>query len=185
MKPKIACFFLLFAFLEVVAFPQKPGKPVSPSNSAPGQPSVQPQKPAELGSPSTPGGAANESPLPIYKYEQRGRRDPFRSLDVTTSMQAASAPIVRPPGLKGQLVSEIKVVGILKNKGELMAIAQGYRNKTYFIHPSDILFDGKVLEIRRDLVLFTQTLTDNFGKKLSQQVTKKLYPTRGEGNNEK
>lgn len=186
MKPKIVLFFLLLAFLDNTALPQKPGKPSSPPKPTSGQASAELQKPPESASPSAPGGVpSNESSLPIYKYEQRGRRDPFRSLDVTTTVQAASAPIVRPPGLKGQMVSEIKVVGIVKNKGELMAIAVGYRNKTYFVHASDILFDGKVLEVRKDSVVLIQTLTDNFGKKLSQQVVKKLYPTRGEGNNEK
>jgi Tfp pilus assembly protein PilP len=129
--------------------------------------------------------AGNEAAVPIYKYEVKGRRDPFRSLDVTRTVQAASAPVVRPPGLKGQLVSEIRVVGVVKSKGALMAIVQGYRNKTFFIHPNDLLYDGKVLEVRNDAVVFSQILTDNQGKKTSQQVVKKLYPTRGEGNNEK
>jgi Pilus assembly protein, PilP len=129
--------------------------------------------------------AGNETAVPIYKYEVKGRRDPFRSLDVTRTVQAASAPVVRPPGLKGQLVSEIRVVGVVKSKGALMAIVQGYRNKTFFVHPDDLLYDGKVLEVRNDAVVLSQILTDNQGKKTSQQVVKKLYPTRGEGNNEK
>src|SRR3989442_627 len=49
-----------------------------------------------------------------YRYEVKGRRDPFRTLDVVNSIQAAAAPVVRPPGIKGQLVSEIKLVGIVK-----------------------------------------------------------------------
>ena len=32
---------------------------------------------------------------------------------------------------------------------------------------------------------FRQTLTDGQGKRLSQRVVKKLYPTRGEGNDAK
>ena len=129
--------------------------------------------------------SANEAAVPNYKYEIKGRRDPFRSLDVTRTIQAASAPIVRPPGLRGQLVSEIKVVGIVKSKGGLLAIVQGYRNKTFFVHANDVLYDGKVLEIRNDVVILNQTLTDNLGKQISKQVVKKLYPTRGEGTNEK
>jgi hypothetical protein len=184
MKLQSALLSLLLVFLEGAALPQKSGKPTPPPIPSAVQ-STAPSS-ASPGSPSASTGTTSSEPaLPIYKYEQRGRRDPFRSLDVTTLVQAASAPIVRPPGLKGQLVSEIKIVGIVKSQGGLMAIAEGYRNKTYFIHPNDILYDGKVVEIRKDSVQFTQTLTDNFGKKLSQQVVKKLYPTRGEGNNEK
>jgi hypothetical protein len=129
--------------------------------------------------------AANEVSVPTYRYEIKGRRDPFRALDVTRTIQAAAAPVVRPPGLKGQLVSEIRVLGIVRSKGALMAMVQGFRNKTFFLHPNDPLFDGKVQEIRSDSVVFNQFLTDNLGKKVSQQIVKKLYPTRGEGNNEK
>jgi Tfp pilus assembly protein PilP len=121
--------------------------------------------------------------VPNFKYEAKGRRDPFRTLDVTNTIQATAAPAVRPAGLKGQLVSEIKVVGIVKSKGALMAIAEGYRGKTYFIREKVDLYDGRVLEIKNDAVVFSQTLTDSFGKRISQQVIKKLYPTRGEANN--
>jgi Tfp pilus assembly protein PilP len=120
-----------------------------------------------------------------YRYEVKGRRDPFRTLDVANSIQATAAPVLRPPGIKGQLVAEIKLVGIVKSKGNIMAIAEGYRGRTFFIHPKDDLYDGKVIEIRNDSVVFTQSLTDSSGKKVSRQVFKKLYPTRGEGNNEK
>ncbi|MCI0621432.1 MAG: hypothetical protein L0387_07150 [Acidobacteria bacterium] len=123
--------------------------------------------------------------VPTYKYEAKGRRDPFRSLDVVTTVQATSAPTVRPPGLKGQLVSEINLAGIVKSKNHYMAMATGYRGKTYFIHPNDELYDGKVIDIKSDAVIFSQTFTDSQGRKLSQQVVKKLYPTRGEGNDAK
>ena len=120
-----------------------------------------------------------------YRYEAKGRRDPFKSLDVVTTIQATTAPIVRPPGLKGQLVSEINVVGIVKSKDGYMALANGYRGKTFFIHSKDELFDGKVLQIKSDTVVFSQTLTDNLGRKITQEVVKKLYPTRGEGKDAK
>jgi hypothetical protein len=122
---------------------------------------------------------------PSYRYEAKGRRDPFRSLDVVNSIQASSAPTVRPAGLKGQLVSEVNLVGIVQSKGEYIAMATGYRGRTYFIRPTDELYDGRVLQIRSDAVTFSQTLTDSQGKKLSQQVVKKLYATRGEGNDAK
>jgi len=123
--------------------------------------------------------------VPTYKYEAKGRRDPFRSLDVSETVQASVAPAVRAPGLKGQLVSEINLAGIVKSKNHYMAMATGYRGKTYFLQPNDELYDGKVIEIKSDAVIFSQTLTDGQGRKLSQKVVKKLYPTRGESNDAK
>jgi hypothetical protein len=129
--------------------------------------------------------AGQEVPAMNYKYEAKGRRDPFRNLDVVTSVQSASAPIVRPPGIKGQLVSEITLVGIVKKKGIYTALSTGYRGKTFFIHSNDDLYDGKVIEIRNDAVIINQYLTDSHGKKITQQIVKKLYPTRGEGKDAK
>ena len=149
----------------------KTAKEAGPSPAAPAAP--------------VPAPAGQEAPSMNYKYEAKGRRDPFRNLDVVASVQAASAPIVRPPGLKGQLVSEITLVGIVKKKGVYTALSTGYRGKTFFIHSNDDLYDGKVIEIRNDTVIMNQYLTDSHGKKITQQIVKKLYPTRGEGTDAK
>ncbi|MFN8005758.1 MAG: hypothetical protein U0V70_01765 [Terriglobia bacterium] len=149
-------------------------KAAKPAASLPAAPTV-----------ATPPPAAQEAPAMNYKYEAKGRRDPFRSLDVANSVLAVSAPIVRPPGLKGQLVSEIILVGIVKKNGVNMALTTGYRGKTYFIHANDDLYDGKVIEIRNDAMIMNQYLTDSHGKKVTQQVVKKLYPARGDGKDAK
>ena len=166
---------LLWVNLSVYA--QQAGQAKEPAKDALSTPS-----PAAL--PAAPP-AGQETPAMNYRYEARGRRDPFRSLDVTASVQAASAPIVRPPGLRGQLVSEINLVGIVRKKGDLMAMATGFRGKTFFIRSHDELYDGKVVEIRSDAVVINQYLTDARGTKISQQIVKKLYPTRGEGKDAK
>jgi Tfp pilus assembly protein PilP len=170
---------VLVAFLWVSPFAKaqhaepspKTAKEAGPTPTAPAAPVAAP--------------AGQEAPAMNYKYEAKGRRDPFRNLDVATSVQAASAPIVRPPGLKGQLVSEITLVGIVKKKGLYTALSTGYRGKTFFIHSNDDLYDGKVIEIRNDTVILNQYLTDSHGKKITQQIVKKLYPTRGEGTDAK
>jgi len=153
-----------------------------PSKSIPGEKT--PAAPAHA-APATPVPTSQAVVVPTYKYEAKGRRDPFRSLDVSATIQASTAPAVRAPGLKGQLVSEINLAGIVKSKNQYMAMATGYRGKTYFLQPNDDLYDGKVIEIKSDAVIFSQTLTDGQGKRLSQRVVKKLYPTRGEGNDAK
>jgi Tfp pilus assembly protein PilP len=186
MNRKLSIFSLVLVCVGITLAAQQSNKPTPPSKidaSKAGSTQQTVAPPASAAPVATP--PANEAAVPNYKYEIRGRRDPFRSLDVTHSIQAASAPIVRPPGLRGQLVSEIKVMGIVKSKGGLLAIVQGYQNKTFFVHANEVLYDGKILEIRNDVVVFNQTLTDNLGKQVSKQVVKKLYPTRGEGTNEK
>ena len=172
----LATCVLVFSFGFAQALAQQPAK------SIPGE-----KTPAALAhaAPATPVPTSQAVVVPTYKYEAKGRRDPFRSLDVSATIQASTAPAVRAPGLKGQLVSEINLAGIVKSKNQYMAMATGYRGKTYFLQPNDDLYDGKVIEIKSDAVVFNQTLTDSQGKRLSQRVVKKLYPTRGEGNDAK
>ena len=172
----LATCALVFCFGLAQTLAQKPAK------SIPGEKT--PAAPAHA-APATPVPTSQAVVVPTYKYEAKGRRDPFRSLDVSATIQASTAPTVRAPGLKGQLVSEINLAGIVKSKNQYMAMATGYRGKTYFLQPNDDLYDGKVIEIKSDAVVFSQTLTDNQGKRLSQRVIKKLYPTRGEGNDAK
>jgi hypothetical protein len=176
MKPTVFATYVLvtcFGFTQALA--QQPVK--SNQGKAPAAPAQ--------AAPATPVPTSQAVVVPTYKYEAKGRRDPFRSLDVSATIQASTAPTVRAPGLKGQLVSEINLAGIVKSKNQYMAMATGYRGKTYFLQPNDDLYDGKVIEIKSDAVIFSQTLTDSQGKKLSQRVVKKLYPTRGEGNDAK
>jgi Tfp pilus assembly protein PilP len=160
------------------------GEGLAQQPARPNQPAKAPAAPVQV-APVPPAPQGQAVLVPTYKYEAKGRRDPFRSLDVSETVQASTAPSVRPPGLKGQLVSEINLAGIVKSKNQYMAMATGYRGKTYFLQPSDELYDGKVTEIRSDAVIFSQTLTDGQGRRLSQRVVKKLYPTRGEGNDAK
>jgi Tfp pilus assembly protein PilP len=176
MKQTILATYLLLIYLGCAdAFAQQPAK------SNPGEKSPMPAQAVN----ATPTPTSQAVVVPSYKYEAKGRRDPFRSLDVAATVQASAAPTVRAPGLKGQLVSEINLAGIVKSKNQYMAMATGYRGKTYFLQQNDDLYDGKVIEIKSDAVIFSQTLSDSQGKRLSQRVVKKLYPTRGEGNDAK
>ena len=176
MKKTVLATYLLLTSLGCAdALAQQPAK------SNPGEKSPAPAQAVN----TTPTPTSQAVVVPSYKYEPKGRRDPFRSLDVSATVLASTAPTVRVPGLKGQLVSEINLAGIVKSKNQYMAMATGYRGKTYFLQQNDDLYDGKVIEIKSDAVIFSQTLTDSQGKKLSQRVVKKLYPTRGEGNDAK
>lgn len=160
-------------WISLIAFAQKPVQPAKEEKTAAPPPAAAQAR------------ASEAVVVPSYKYEAKGRRDPFRSLDTVATVQATAAPILRPPGLKGQLVSEISLVGIVKSKNQFLAMATGFRGKTFFIRANDDLYDGKVQEIRSDAVVFNQILIDGQGKKLSQQVVKKLYATRGEGSDAK
>ena len=105
----------------------------------------------------------DEPPPPLtvprgYRYEPRGRRDPFVNPvpKPTGAAAVATQPIVRPDGLPGVLVSEVKVTAIIYSSEPAMKKAMlAAGRKTYFAAQGDSLFDGVIKEIRPNEVVFT------------------------------
>jgi hypothetical protein len=47
-------------------------------------------------------------------------------------------------------------------------------NKAYFLHENDPVFNGYVLRITGDTVVFQETFQDNLGKSLTREVVKRI-----------
>jgi hypothetical protein len=63
---------------------------------------------------------------------------------------------MRPDGLPGVLVSEVRLTGIIRASDVAMTKAiLSVGRKTYFARQGDTLFDGVVKEIRPNEVVFT------------------------------
>jgi hypothetical protein len=94
---------------------------------------------------------------PGYKYNPRGRRDPFVNPIPKPPPGVAEAPVIRPPGLKGVLVNEALVGGIVTSKEPSMNVALilAPGGKTYFATKNDTLFDAVIKDIKADSVVFT------------------------------
>jgi hypothetical protein len=109
-----------------------------------------------------------------YLYDPGNRRDPFVSL-LTGIKSNKTAP-------KGQLtVADAKVVGITRNKEGYVAIIMGSDKKARFARPGFKLYDGEVIAIEADRVIFRQDLTEDTlaapGLK-SKEVVKRLHPVQ-------
>ena len=96
-----------------------------------------------------------------YHYTARGRRDPFVN-PVPKPVKTETTPparAVRPPGLKGVLVTEAEIIGIVVSREPSMNVvtiaAPG--GKRYFARIGDSLFDAVLKGIRADSVTFTVT----------------------------
>ena len=96
-----------------------------------------------------------------YSYESRGRRDPFvNPVPKPAGGETVARPLIRPDGLPGVLVSEVKLSGIIYSPQATMkkAILVVGRS-TYFAGQGDSLFDGVVREIRPNEVVFSMVST--------------------------
>jgi hypothetical protein len=95
---------------------------------------------------------------PGYRYDPRGRRDPFVNPVPKPAVeeQPAPPPVVRPPGLRGVLVNEATIIGVVTSKepGMNVVVIQAPGARIYFAARGDSLFDGVVKEIKADAVVF-------------------------------
>lgn len=125
---------------------------------------------ARAAAPATP--PASARPEDRAAYDASGRRDPFVSL---LSRGETILPTGgRPVGVKGLLISELSMRGVLRSKGKLLAIVQSPDNKTYSVHPGDSLYDGTVKVVTSDAVIFLQRVDDPLSPVKQREIRKTL-----------
>jgi len=108
-----------------------------------------------------------------FRYQSQGRRDPFVSLALGLNVLA---PDARPPGLKGMLIQEVSLHGIVKTIDGYIAMIQGTDNKSYFARVGERLYDGNIQNIDDEKVVFRQEINDPLRIEKFQRVEKTLHP---------
>jgi hypothetical protein len=110
-----------------------------------------------------------------YSYDPGGRRDPFVSLLMRTQARPQDQP--RPPGVPGLLIDEIDIKGIFALNNRMFAQVQtADKEKSYLIQEGDQLYDGEVVSIASNEVVFKQVVNDPSVIKPFREVVKKLNP---------
>ncbi len=120
----------------------------------------------------TPAGveAAKAAPKPEEKkWAMSGKRDPFFSPVV---QQAAGSGC--STGKKCLEIGQINVRGVVKSDGGFIAVVTNSMNKAYFLHENDPVFNGYVMRITGDSVVFQETVQDKLGKPFTREVTKRI-----------
>jgi hypothetical protein len=110
-----------------------------------------------------------------YTYDPSGRRDPFIDLLIGIKAKGPTTP-------KGALtVGDAKVVGITQGKEGYTAIIVGADNKARFMKAGDKLYDGQIISIEKDKVIFRQDFTEENPAApglRSKEVEKRLNPVQ-------
>lgn len=110
-----------------------------------------------------------------YSYDPGARRDPFRSLLIKSDPNAEGQE--RPPGPAGMLIDEIALEGVfILPEGPVAQIQSASEETSYLLRPGDQLWDGDVVRITLDEVVFKQTLNDPTALKPFREVVKRLNP---------
>jgi hypothetical protein len=77
----------------------------------------------------------------VPKYDPRGRRDPFETLEVRE-------------GAGGLTVAATRLTGIVRSNRVALALVEAPDGIGYILKPGDTLGDGRLLEIGSDSVVF-------------------------------
>ena len=82
-----------------------------------------------------------------------------------------------PAGIKGLLIGELSVRGVMRTSGKLLAIVQAPDNKTYTVHSGDALYDGTIKVVANDAVIFLQRVDDPLSPVKQREIRKPLRTT--------
>jgi Tfp pilus assembly protein PilP len=104
------------------------------------------------------------------KWAMSGKRDPFFS------------PVVQQPsgsgcstGKKCLEIGQINLRGVVKSENGFIAVVTNSLNKAYFLRENDPVFNGYVMRITGDAVVFQETVQDKLGKPQIREVTKRIF----------
>ena len=98
-----------------------------------------------------------------------GKRDPFFSPVVQQAGGSGCST-----GKKCLEIGQINVRGVVKSENGFIAVVTNSLNKAYFLHENDPVFNGYVVKITGDSVVFQETLQDKLGKPLTREIVKKI-----------
>lgn len=105
-------------------------------------------------------------------YNPAGRRDPFldllRDRDVQTSASVEGIPQI--------YIDDVVLIGIVKARGQLMAIINSGQGFPYYIKDGEKFADGFVRLIEESRVIFRKTHERGIPLLKPKDVIKEIYP---------
>jgi hypothetical protein len=99
-----------------------------------------------------------------------GRRDPFVSPVVSRSMTGSGCST----GKRCLAIDQIALKGVVKSDAGMIAVVVNALDKAYFLRENDPVFNGYVVKITGDSIVFKETVQDKLGKPFTRDVTKKI-----------
>jgi len=146
--------------------PPAPAPKVAAKPAAPGTPTVPAATTAPLAAAAT---AAKPAKAEQKKYSMTGKRDPF--ISPVVNRQGGSGCST---GKKCLDIDQIAVRGVVKADNGMIAVVTNGLNKAYFLRENDPVFNGYVVRITVDSVVFKQNFQDRLGKPFTKDVVKRL-----------
>jgi Tfp pilus assembly protein PilP len=137
------------------------------TKSPAGHKSAQPKQHIAVENQLKPAETKNDGPKHI---NVAGRRDPFVSPVVNRSMLGSGCST----GKRCLTIDQVNLKGVVKADTGMIAVVVNTVNKAYFLRENDPVFNGYVVKITGDSIIFKETVQDRLGKSFTREVTKKI-----------
>lgn len=108
-------------------------------------------------------------------YKMAHGRDPFVSQILSKSEPAAGCST---GGKKCLVIDRLRLKGVVRADSGFIAVVVNSVNRAYFLRENDPLFNGYVVRITDNAVIFKETGKDRLGKPVTRDVTKTLSGPR-------
>jgi len=112
-----------------------------------------------------------DSKKPEKTYSSVGKRDPFVSPVVSRSLGGSGCSA----GKRCLAIDQIALTGVVKSESGMIAVVVNALNKAYFLRENDPVFNGYVVKITGDSIVFKETVQDKLGKPFEREVTKRIF----------
>ncbi|MCU1270674.1 MAG: hypothetical protein JWN74_1968 [Acidobacteriaceae bacterium] len=113
---------------------------------------------------------ATESKQASQEIHTAGRRDPFVSPVVAMGVGGSGCSA----GKRCLTIDQIALKGVVKSEAGMIAVVVNAVDKAYFLRENDPVFNGYVVKITGDSIIFKETFHDRLGKTLTRDVTKTI-----------
>lgn len=104
-----------------------------------------------------------------------GKRDPFLN-----PISTATGPVLPVSncarGKHCLVIDQLVLRGVVKTATGMIAVVANSVNKAYFLHENDPVFNGYVLRITGDSVVFKENVVNHIGRQGTREVVKKVTP---------
>jgi hypothetical protein len=114
--------------------------------------------------------AADEKKPAAKSVNAANRRDPFISPVVNMSAGGSGCST----GKRCLAIDQIALRGVVRAETGMIAVVVNAMDKAYFLRENDPVFNGYVVKITGDSVIFKETYHDRLGKSLTRDVTKSI-----------
>lgn len=115
--------------------------------------------------------AAKTTAAPTKKYA--ARRDPFLNPIKMRNDNMASATACTT-GARCLMIDQVVLKGVVKTQQGMIAMVENSAKKQYNLREKDPVYNGFVMKITGDSVVFKENTTDNSGKPTTREVVKRV-----------